>query len=100
MHIEVASDVTTFVEKETEIPMLGNGFLALSLTPSLSSNSNWSSPVTVPFEIRNGRAVIDMQDDSEDGEQGEPESQMPPAAFFKASITPFLDTVIVIGIEE
>jgi hypothetical protein len=98
MYFEVASDVTTFVEKENG--MLGNGFLALSLTPSLSSDSGWSSPVTVPFEIRNGRAVIDMQDDSEDGEQGEPESPMPPALFFKASITPFLDTVIVIGIEE
>ncbi len=47
----------------------------------------------MPFEIRNGRAVIDMEGDPESG-------PMPPALFFKASITPFLDTVIVIGIEE
>ncbi len=45
MYFEVASDVTEFEEKETRYPMLGNGFLALSLAPSLSSNSNWSSPL-------------------------------------------------------
>ena len=93
MHIEVASDVTEFVEKETEIPMLGNGFLTLSSALSLSSDSDWSPPFPEPFVIRGGRAVIDLENDPESG-------PMPPALFFKASITSFLDTMIVIGIEE
>ena len=97
--IEIASDVTTFEEKETEFPMLGNGFLELLATTSLSSDSDWTSSGPVPFEIRNGRAVIDQQGDPGNGQRGEPKiDKMPPALFFKAAITPFAD--FVIGIEE
>ena len=97
--IEIASDVTTFEEKETEFPMLGNGFLELLATTSLSPNSDWTHSGPVPFEIRNGRAVIDQQGDPGNGQRGEPKiDKMPPALFFKAAITPFADAVI--GIEE
>jgi hypothetical protein len=84
MYIEIASDVTEFTEKSDGVmPMLGNGFLVLQFAMSLSSDPVWIPTDPVPFEIRNGRAVIDLE-----GEAG----VMTPSIFFKAAITPFFDS--------
>ena len=82
---EVGSDITRFKERDPGYQQfLGNGFLSISAATTLSSNpDDWMVSPPMPFTIRDGKAVIDMQGDTAVG------TAMPPSAFFKAIITPF-----------
>ena len=64
MYIELASDVKEFEEKETEFPMLGNGFLAFRFALSLSSDpDDWVTVRPMTFEIRTGHAIYSLEND-------------------------------------
>ena len=93
MYIELASDVKEFEEKETEFPMLGNGFLAFRFALSLSSDpDDWVTVRPMTFEIRTGHAIYSLENDigqkSGGGNSAPPEGgAYMPSYFIKAIIT-------------
>ena len=95
LYVEVGSDVTRFKEREPGYQQfLGNGYLVISTATTLSSNpDDWTTSPPLPFTIRDGKAVIDLQDD----DPGSGSSSLPPAGFFKVSILPYYQSSIPVG---
>ena len=80
MYLEVASDVAEFSSTGTASLMVGNGYLGVILSPSLSPGAPCYTNAPLVVTFRNGRAVYDAH-------AAPSSSQMPPSFFIRPIIT-------------